>query len=415
MIYLEMFNEIVDIMERDYSGCDIKRGWGNPEYYRQLISEALESDKLNRDKFKEIVDEYILDFKDSHVKFVDHKLKSNPMSIGFKVRRYEDALYVVSADQEKNLKAGMAIVELDNMSIREAAQKYEKQLMGQPNERQLWEKIIAKCKTVTILDGGKMRKVDINTYPDKNAESKYEFNHVDENTIMLSYNDFMNYDLSQKLLTEHKEAIAAAKNIIIDVRVNSGGFDTVFLELLDYIFPENFEIVDEYRGLTNVTERNYKNRIELLNGYLEQYPKDEMIKKYIEELTINRNKGFVVLDIGDSNYVVKGTKEAKNIIVLTDRYCGSSGDSFVIMSSYSPWVTIVGRPTYGVIDYSNVAEQKFSDDFSLLYATSVYEGAKYGKGYDNVGVKPDIYIPWTPEHIDRDVDLEYAIEVLKKK
>lgn len=415
MKYFEIFEEVINIMEKDYSGCEIKRQWGKPEYYKQLMKKAHETGELDRSSFKEIVDDYIFDYKDSHVHFNDSKLKSKPMSIGFKVRRHEDILYVISTDQENNLKVGMPIIELDNVPIKEVAQKFERQLMGQPNERQLWEKIIMKCKTLTVVEDGKLTKFNINIYPSGDVESKYECKRIDGDTILLRYNDFMDYELSQKLLAEYEKEILSSKNLIIDVRVNSGGYDSVFLPLIDYMFPENFSIEDEYSGLTNVTERNYNNRMEMLSEYLEQQPNDEMVKRYADELTINRNKGLVALEMDKGAFVVKGSKEVKNVIVLTDRYCGSSGDSFVIFSSHSPWATVMGRPTYGVIDYSNVAEQKFEDDFSLTYATSVYEGAKYGKGYDNVGVQPDIYIPWSPEHIEKDVDLEYAIEFLKNK
>ena len=29
-----------------------------------------------------------------------------------------------------------------------------------------------------------------------------------------------------------------------------------------------------------------------------------------------------------------------------------------------------------------------------------------------VGIKPHLYIPWTPEHLNVDVDMESALEVL---
>jgi len=415
MKYFEIFEEIIDIMGKDYSGCEIKRDWGKPEHYRQLMKKAYETGELNRSRFKEIVDDYIFDYKDSHVWFSDNKLKNSSISIGFKVRRYEDILYVISTNQEKNLKVGALIIELDNVPIKEVAEKFHRELMGQPNERQLWEKIIMKFKTLTMVDDGKTSKVNINRYPNENKESKYECNHVADDTILLSYNDFENYGLSQELLANYGQEILSSKNIIIDVRVNAGGCDSVFFELLNYMFPENFSIEDEYSGLTNITERNYNNRMEMLSEYIEQNPNDEMLKRYVDELTINKNKGFVALDMDKATFVVKGSKEVKNVIVLTDRYCGSSGDSFVIFAAYSPWVTVIGRPTYGVIDYSNVAEQKFEDNFSLCYATSVNGGVKYGKGYDNVGVQPDIYIPWSPEHIEKDIDLEYVLEFLKNK
>lgn len=415
MNYLSIFEEIVKVIENDYSGCEIKRSWGNAEYYRNLLKQACESDEMDRKRFKEIVDDYLLDYKDNHIAFVDKKSVTILTDIGFRVRRYEDKLYVISNNQEKNLKPGTAIIALDNLSVKEAAEKFKRKLMDQPNERQLWERIIANFKSLIILEDGKEKKFNITMYPGEDIKSDYKCNKLDENTILVSYNDFIDYGLSCKLIAEHKQELLASKNIIIDVRNNHGGSDSVYFELLNFIFPENFVIKEEYYNLTYMTERNYNNRMALLDEFSKQQPDDELIKEFMNELIKNKNKGFVTLDIDKSDYVVKGTKEVKKVVVLTDRYCGSSGDSFVINAKHSPWVTQIGRPTYGVIDYSNQAEQKLEDEFSLYYPTSVNEAVNYGKGYDNVGVKPDIYIPWTPEHIYKDIDLEKAIEYLENK
>lgn len=415
MNYLSIFEEIVKVIENDYSGCEIKKNWGNAEYYRNLLKQACESDELDRKRFKEIVDDYLLDYKDNHIAFVDKKSVTTLTDIGFRVRRYEDKLYVISNTQEKNIEIGTAIIAIDNLSVKEAAEKFKRKLMDQPNERQLWERIIAKFKMITILENGKERQFNITMYPGENIKSDYKCNKLDENTILVSYNDFIDYGLSCKLIAEHRQELLASKNIIIDVRNNHGGSDSVYFELLNFIFPENYVIKEEYYNLTYMTERNYNNRMATLDEYLKQQPEDEFIKEFMNELIKNKNKGFVTLDIDKSDYVVKGTKEVKKVVVLTDRYCGSSGDSFVINAKHSPWVTQIGRPTYGVIDYSNQAEQKLEDEFSLYYPTSVNEAVNYGKWYDNVGVKPDIYIPWTPEHIYKDIDLEKAIEYLKNK
>lgn len=52
-----------------------------------------------------------------------------------------------------------------------------------------------RCKTLTIVDDGKISKVNVNIYPNENMESKYECKYVADDTILLSYNDFMNKDM----------------------------------------------------------------------------------------------------------------------------------------------------------------------------------------------------------------------------
>lgn len=69
MNYLEIFDEIVSVTHHDYSGCIDKKGWDHPDLYRNQIDELVQNNQLTPEKFKEIVDDYLLDFKDSHMYF----------------------------------------------------------------------------------------------------------------------------------------------------------------------------------------------------------------------------------------------------------------------------------------------------------------------------------------------------------
>lgn len=81
MVYFQIFDEIVNIMGNDYSGCRIKKDWGKPEHYRQIVKKTYEAGELNRKRFKEIVDDYLLDFMDHHVVFRDSRLKETAGSV----------------------------------------------------------------------------------------------------------------------------------------------------------------------------------------------------------------------------------------------------------------------------------------------------------------------------------------------
>jgi hypothetical protein len=65
----------------------------------------------------------------------------------------------------------------------------------------------------------------------------------------------------------------------------------------------------------------------------------------------------------------------------------------------------------GITDYSNVATKNWDDQFELWYPTSRISKIDRGEGLTGVGVLPDIYIPWTPEHIFEDVDLKMALSI----
>ncbi len=172
-----------------------------------------------------------------------------------------------------------------------------------------------------------------------------------------------------------------------------------------------------YKAHTNCTERNVDLRVELMNDVLSK-TEDEETRRHIEvmkrELIKRRGEGFVELDLSEieENMTLDTKPGPDQVIVLTDVFCGSSGDSFVEIVKESEKVTVVGRPTLGVNDYANVAFITFEDRFQFWYPTSKSLAVDEGKGMGVVGVAPDVYVPWTPEHLKRDVDMDKALEVL---
>ena len=76
----------------------------------------------------------------------------------------------------------------------------------------------------------------------------------------------------------------------------------------------------------------------------------------------------------------------------------------------------MGRPTRGVLDYSNQAFEEFEEEgYEFFYATSRSDRVDLGEGIDFHGFKPDCLIPWTPEQLEKDVDVERALQYLKEQ
>ena len=69
-------------------------------------------------------------------------------------------------------------------------------------------------------------------------------------------------------------------------------------------------------------------------------------------------------------------------------------------------------PDYGAGDYSNVNMVEF-DDFKLTYPTSRDTRIDHGKGLLQRGVPVDVYIPWKPENIGKDVELIYVLNQIE--
>lgn len=85
--------------------------------------------------------------------------------------------------------------------------------------------------------------------------------------------------------------------------------------------------------------------------------------------------------------------------ILTDECCCSAGEYFVELASKSPKVSVVGRPTMGINDYSNCTNAVWGD-FYFAYPTSRDCRIDLGKGLLGKGVPVDEYIKWTPDSID---------------
>ena len=116
--------------------------------------------------------------------------------------------------------------------------------------------------------------------------------------------------------------------------------------------------------------------------------------------------------LDDFTIPVKGAAEAlEHVYILTDCYCASTGDAFVENVSISPKATVVGRPTMGILDYSNLNMITYGS-YGFAYPTSRRTELDEGIRMMGCGVPVQVHVPWTPEHLTRDVDLEKVFELI---
>jgi C-terminal processing protease CtpA/Prc len=424
MNYLEIFCDIVSILHEDYSGCLDKKGWDNPLLYQEKIKELQDNEGLTPEIFHQLVNEYLLDFKDGHM-FFRLISQGTPKAYdnGFKCRRYEDKLYITYCGKETRLKKGMAITALEGIPVTELVKKHHRQLhlLGEHYEREKWEPVILKYKSCTVEEkNGHTFEIDLNKYEREMPKPEYSLKGLPGNVQLMTLSDFNNGDAINRLIDENKKQLEECRALIIDVRVNGGGSDSSYYKLLDYIFPKETsykELDDGTVMLINMTERNYRLRMKLFNDFLSNV-KDQgtidFLNSFIREFKKNRNNGFVEIKLweDDTEAYIKGRSNPKMVVVLSDVYCGSSGDAFVETAVKSEKVTFMGRATAGITDYSNLSIQEYENTFQLCYPTSRISSIDSGKGLSWVGVQPHVHIPWTPEHIDEDVDLKKALELI---
>ncbi|WP_213811045.1 S41 family peptidase [Jeotgalicoccus sp. WY2] len=142
------------------------------------------------------------------------------------------------------------------------------------------------------------------------------------------------------------------------------------------------------------------------------YAFKENLNSIIDFFKENSGKGFISFENG-GEFEVEGSEYPKNIIVLADVYCGSAGDIFVDIASRSYKVTVIGRPTAGLNDYSNLINKDWNEKFSLYYPTS--RMVSLDNGIKDTGVKPDTCVKWTPEHLQTDIDMNTALNLIKEQ
>ncbi|MDA1583951.1 S41 family peptidase [Bacillus cereus group sp. TH230-1LC] len=427
-MYTEIFKEVVSITHHDYSGCIDKKGWDDPTTYLQTIEKLEKQGELTPVHFTEIVSDYLLDFKDNHMFF---KMNSNnqPLnSVGFQVKRYEDRLYITSTSHEVRVKKGQSILALDNMKIPELLIKYKKYLNETSYEREKWNYVLLKSSNCTLInENGVTETITLQKYKQNEYTPIYSIKQYNKDTLFITLTDFANTEAINTLLDSHKDELNTFPNLIIDVRLNRGGSDDAFFKLLPYLFEEKeislFDSSDTMQ--LNHTERNFHLRMKDMKMEMEDYDSlDELSKlftnMFIQDLKKNYKKGFVTFNTSSlpkelQSLKIHGRKSPSKVVILTDVTCGSSGDSFVAAAKKSLKVKVIGRPTAGVNDYSNLAVMEWADTFALYYPTSRLSIIDKGEGMSGIGIQPHIHIPWTPEHIQEDIDVKLALQLLQNE
>ncbi|AIY75385.1 peptidase [Bacillus anthracis] len=425
-MYTGIFKEIVSITHHDYSGCIDKKGWDDPTTYLQTIEKLERQGELTPVQFTEIVNDYLLDFKDNHMSFKILTSDQPLNNVGFQVKRYEDRLYITSTSEEKRVKKGQAIFALDNMKIPDLLIKYKKYLNENSYEREKWGYVLSKFSNCTLIDeNGLAQTITLQKYKLSKYTPIYSLEKHNEDTLLITLTDFANTEAINTLLDSHKDELNAFPNLIIDVRLNRGGSDDAFFNLLPYLFEDKeISLFDSSETMQlNHTERNYHLRMKDIE--IEDYDSlDELSKlftsMFIQDLKKNYKKGFVTFDTSGlpkelQTLKIHGRKLPSRVVILTDVTCGSSGDSFVEVAKKSLKVKVIGRPTAGLNDYSNLAVMEWADTFALYYPTSRLSIIDKGEGMSGIGIQPHIHIPWTPAHIQEDVDLKLALQLLQNE
>ena len=416
---LEIFDAVVTILQEDSSTKKDIVG-ADPAHFREKISEDMpEAD------FLYIMHSYLASFGIlSHLSFYP---KDKPV-LGFRLRRYENALYVLDAKEGTGLQKGDRIEKLDGIPLSDYYQQHQEFFVSRSPERQYldWGLLVKTALSLEVVRQGERMQLTVGDVVESSEKTGFEADFIQPDTYYLKMENFHNEAAIGALYQKALPEMAQAKHVIIDVRVNHGGSDSLYFPLLTYTLPpdqtfKDLEADEDFGMEILYTKTNVAHRLQQFESYLKDPALSpgsrKMIEEFSKDLLANQNKGYLVYgeESDDSEDILSsfvGLEEApEKIVLLADVTCGSSGDSFVDIMKRMPKVTVIGRPTLGILDYSNCCVADFGD-YELCYPTSRSLAIDAGCGMTDIGVLPDIEVLWTPKHLERDIDLEVALDYL---
>ena len=412
---LAIFDEVVTILREDSSTKKDIAG-ADPALFRERISED-----MPEAEFLYTMHAYLASFGIlSHLSFYP---KGKPV-LGFRLRRYENALYVLDAKGGTGLQKGDRIEKLDGIPLSDYYQQHQEFFVSSSPERQYldWGLLVKVAQSIEVVRQGELLQLTVGDAVESFDKTGFEAYFIQPDTYYLKMENFHDEAAIGALYQEALPEMTRAKHVIIDVRINHGGSDSLYFPLFPYALPpgqtfKNLE-ADEGFGMEILyTKTNVAHRLKQFEAFLKDpalSPESrKMIEEFSEDLLANQDKGYLVYgeERDDSEDILSrfvGLEEIpEKIVHLVDVLCGASCDSFLEIMKNMPKVTVIGRPSMGILDYSNCCVADFGD-YELLYPTSRSLAIDAGCGMTDIGVLPDIENPWTPEHLTRDIDLEVA-------
>ena len=410
-----IFEDVVSIMTHDSStikdrkGCDL-------EPFRENIT-----DDMTDDAFLYQVKTYLASFGViGHVSFRDKKASPK----GFLLRINGQKLYVEEANEDTGLQVGDQILGLDGSDLDQIASLHKDYFISKTPERHYreWADLVSQSTSVTLLREGIEKTIEV--VPSREPiQDQIFWKRLDDEILYLRLDNFMDEGAISRVYQECLPMMTEVKFLIIDVRRNSGGTDSLYLPLLHLGLEKDqgYDSLDwDDDGMEILyTERNVDLRLKDFEDWMQQEEispeTDKLLEDMKENLIHHWGQGYVPYQQESEEFFpeVRGGQYPEQIYILSDIYCGSSGDNFVQMMKQFKKVTVVGRPTLGILDYSNCCTVDYGD-YQLMFPTSRCLSLDQGKGMTDQGVEPDIEVPWSPDHFERDVDLDKCLELIRQ-
>lgn len=411
MTKIDEFADIVALMTNDYAGLNDNKIDSEP--FKKRVSP-----EMSAQEFQFLVEDYLRSFRDGHVALTT---ENNQLpALGFTVRRYQDSLIVAKVNGERALTLGDEVVLIDDKSVADLGKEYKLQLDPVFN-RQSWVPFLKRAQEITVKSSvtGDLKVIKLKRYKN-NYEPEHIIEHITDKIGLMKLTDFLNPDDVSDLLVANTIALDKLDYLIVDVRTNLGGTDSAYWPLLNYFVDEPDNLMNHYPQHFGYerhwTERNKLNWLATLTKLAKKYESadfNEILASETHAWKTAKNAEAEVSD-DESSIRLEPKGNLKHIYVLSDYWAGSAGDAFIMLAKTFNKVTVLGRNTMGIVDYGNVTSQRYPD-FEVHYPTTRLTLVDDGKGTNGIGFSPDIELPWTPQSVNTDLDLQAVLVLISNK
>lgn len=186
------------------------------------------------------------------------------------------------------------------------------------------------------------------------------------------------------LIESNKETILSHENLIVDLRGNTGGYDTSWDGIIPFIYTNPIKTTGMGFYSTPLNREVYFKNYSFLQRVADH--------KFIRNAKKNDGK-YVARDSAFVTELETIHPNPKQVIVLVDEACASSTEQFILAARQSTKTSIYGKQTYGALDASNMVFVS-SPDGCLTLGYCVTLTLRPPKDHiDNKGITPDVIIP----------------------
>lgn len=223
------------------------------------------------------------------------------------------------------------------------------------------------------------------------------------------------FDLGQKeaidsLITKYLDRITSSKNLIIDLRGNTGGAGKSYNRLLPVLYTNPIKTIYWKHKSTELNNKRWEEWLQ--NPNLSEEGKT-FLTNVSNKLKNNLGQFVYIYDNNGSDIFHQDFQydKLKNIAILVDKDNASTTEQFLLAAKQSKKVKIYGETTFGALDISEINQVKSPDENFMLAYCLTKSLRLPDFPIDGIGIQPDYYL-------DKSILpynwIDYVIDNLKK-